>query len=327
MSDSEHLTNIDLFAGVGGFHQGWKNNGVETVWASEWNRSSRETYEENYGIIPAGDITRIRAEEIPSHDVLSAGFPCQAFSVSGKQLGFADTRGTLFFDVARIANHHRPRMLLLENVKNFAQHDDGKTLHTILTTLDEIGYSVWWKVLSTKNFGVPQDRQRVFFACFRKDLGVEDFVWPPGTPSTRNVRDVLVPPNMIAEEQYVIRSDLTLNIEKIQEYDASATPAPKPLRVGTVGKGGQGNRIYHHNGCGITLSSHGGGVGAKTGLYYTPEGKVRKLVPREAARMMGFPDSFTPHPSTSQALQHFGNAVAVPVVEKVGAHMLASVEK
>lgn len=319
------LVNIDLFAGIGGFHTAWRNNKVATVWASEWNKSSRETYTANYGLVPEGDITKIDVQNIPPHNILSAGFPCQAFSVSGKQLGFADTRGTLFFDVARIAEHHQPEMLLLENVKNFAQHDGGKTLATVLATLDEIGYSTFWKVLSAKNFGVPQDRQRIYVVAFRDDLGVESFEWPDTVPLRRGVKDILVPSGEVPERNYIVRDDLVVDEVKVAAGNALVSAADKPLRVGHVGKGGQGNRVYHYNGCAITLSSHGGGAGAKTGLYYTPEGRVRKLVPRETTRLMGFGDDFVPHPSVPQALQHSGNAVVVDVAQKIGQQMLKTV--
>lgn len=125
------MKNVDLFTGIGGFHQGWSHNGATTVWASEWNKSSAQTYTLNYGLTPSGDITKIDAKDIPPHDVLSAGFPCQAFSISGKQLGFADTRGTLFFDVARVIQAHQPLVVLLENVKNFTTHDNRRTLNTV----------------------------------------------------------------------------------------------------------------------------------------------------------------------------------------------------
>lgn len=315
------MRNVDLFAGIGGFHQGWAAHGVETVWASEWNKSSRETYEENYAITPAGDITKISAEDIPPHDVLSAGFPCQAFSISGKQLGFADTRGTLFFDVARIAKHHQPRLILLENVKNFAIHDKGRTLEVVVNVLKNMGYTVTWKVLSARDYGVPQDRKRIYIAAFREDIDVSTFTWPAATVLTKSVKNVLEPVATTAH-LHLHRSDIQLDEGKIEQYNNLTSPAPTPLRVGIVGKGGQGERIYHYNGTSITLSAHGGGVGAKTGLYYTPEGFIRKLTPREAARLMGFPETFTPHPSPSQALQHFGNAVAVTMVKKIAHNML-----
>lgn len=146
---------IDLFSGIGGFHIALSSFGAKCVFASEWNKHASETYSANYNITPVGDITKVEEKDIPSHDILCAGFPCQAFSVSGKQMGFNDTRGTLFFEVARIAKHHKPKIILLENVKNFAKHDSGKTLKTVILALNEIGYNVYYKILNTSNFGLP----------------------------------------------------------------------------------------------------------------------------------------------------------------------------
>jgi DNA (cytosine-5)-methyltransferase 1 len=133
---------IDLFAGIGGFHYALKSLGAECVFASEWDKNAAETYKNNFGLEPNGDITLIDANEIPKHDILCGGFPCQAFSISGKRKGFEDTRGTLFFEIARIVNHHLPKVLFLENVKNLVKHDNGKTLKVIINTLEDLGYCI-----------------------------------------------------------------------------------------------------------------------------------------------------------------------------------------
>lgn len=169
------FTFIDLFAGIGGFHQAAKQLGGQCVFASEIDKHACKTYEANHGIKPHGDITKINAHDIPDHDILFAGFPCQSFSVAGKRLGFEDTRGTLFFEIARILKVKQPNMFLLENVKGLKNHDNGKTLHTIITTLKELGYDVHYMVLNAKDYGVPQNRERIFFVGFLKPRA---FTWP-----------------------------------------------------------------------------------------------------------------------------------------------------
>ena len=169
---------IDLFAGIGAFRMALESFGANCVFSCEWDKDAQNTYAMNYGDIPVGDITKISEFDIPQHDILCAGFPCQPFSISGKQLGFNDIRGTLFFDVARIVEYHNPSIVLLENVKNFAVHDGGQTLSVVVDTLDKLNYDVYYAVLNAANYGVPQKRERIFFVCFRKNLGVDHFEFP-----------------------------------------------------------------------------------------------------------------------------------------------------
>ncbi|AIL32940.1 DNA cytosine methyltransferase [Basilea psittacipulmonis] len=307
------LTFIDLFAGIGGFHQALSSVGANCVYASEWDKHAAKTYYENYHIMPVGDITQIKAEDIPTHDILCAGFPCQAFSISGKQRGFEDTRGTLFFDIARIVAHHHPKILLLENVKNLVKHNNGHTLSTIVSTLKELKYDVYYQVLNASHFGVPQNRERIYFVAFRQDLNVKRFHMPkpPHTPVT--LIDFL---EAHPDIRPITRSDISINKSYQAETDMFGNPiAPnRPIQIGFLGKGGQGERIYHPLGHAITLSAYGGGVGAKTGLYQI-NGQIRKLTPRECARLQGFPDNFKITASKSQAYQQFGNSVAIPVLK------------
>ena len=153
---------IDLFAGIGGFHLALSSFDTECVFASEWDEHAKKVYEDNFGLQPFGDITQIDEREIPNHDIICGGFPCQAFSISGKQRGFDDSRGTLFFDIARITKHHKPKLLLLENVYNLEKHDNGNTLKVITETLDLLGYNCFYKVLNASHFGIPQIRRRIF---------------------------------------------------------------------------------------------------------------------------------------------------------------------
>lgn len=304
---------IDLFAGIGGFHQALSRFGAKCVFASEWDKNAAQTYSANYGIEPFGDITQIAEQDIPPHDILCGGFPCQAFSISGKQHGFNDTRGTLFFEIARIVAYHQPKVLFLENVKNFIKHDHGNTLKVVLNTLDELGYNVFYQVLNASHFGLPQNRERVYLVCFRKDLGIDSFQFPDDLSTPVALSDFLEesPQNV----KIVERDDMVLYKNFEPEIDLYGQPIlpNRPIQIGIVGKGGQGERIYHPTGHAITLSAYGGGVGSKTGLYHI-DGKIRKLSPRECARIQGFPDSFKIISSQSQAYQQFGNSVAINVL-------------
>jgi len=308
-------TFIDLFAGIGGFRYAFESFGAKCVYTSEWDNHAQQVYKNNFGDQPAGDITKIEEKDIPKHRILCGGFPCQAFSISGKQKGFEDTRGTLFFDVARIAKHHVPELLFLENVKNFEKHDQGKTLKVVEKTLSETGYDVYYKVLNASDFGVPQKRERIYILGFRKDLNVKKYDFPKSPDSPTKLKDVLLPD--FETEKYVIsRDDIKIKDHTNVQIDMFGNYPLKPIRIGTVNKGGQGERIYHECGHAITLSAYGGGVGAKTGLYYI-NGKVRKLDPRECAKLMGLPDDFIIHPSSSQAYKQFGNGVVVDVLQYI----------
>ena len=307
----EGYTFIDLFAGIGGFHLAMTSFGAECVFASELDSDAAITYNDNFNIFPDGDITKISEFDIPSHDFLCGGFPCQAFSISGKQKGFDDTRGTLFFDIARIINHHRPKFLLLENVKNLVNHDNGKTLKTIISTLNELGYNVFFKVLNSSNFGLPQNRLRVYFVGFRNDLEIDKFSFPIPPNNYVSLKDILERESDIFK--FIDRPDINFYKSYNSLFESSNN---RPLQIGKVNKGGQGERIYDINGHSITLSAYGGGPGSKTGLYYV-DGKIRKLTPRECARVQGFPDSFKLNRKMSQSYKQFGNSVSINVLQYI----------
>lgn len=301
---------IDLFAGIGGFRLALESFGAQCVYSNEWDKFAQETYQMNFGDIPEGDITQVDETSIPDHDILCAGFPCQPFSISGKQYGFEDSRGTLFFDVARIVKEKRPKVVFLENVKNFATHDGGKTIRVVKNTMLELGYSFQFSVLNPINYGIPQKRERVYMVCFRNDVERESFVFPQPFKLNRFVEDFLLPDNEV-RDLIVNRTDLVLNDKVNINYNS-----PSTIRVGTVGKGGQGERIYSPKGIAITLSAYGGGVFAKTGGYLI-NGQTRRLHPRECARIMGFPDSFKLHPNMNQAYKQLGNSVVVDVLQLI----------
>lgn len=313
---------IDLFAGIGGFHLALNSFGAKCIFASEWDKYAKQTYQENFKIQPLGDITQINEKEIPAHDILCGGFPCQAFSVSGKQKGFEDTRGTLFFDIARIVNHHKPKVLFLENVKNLAKHDNGKTLTTILNTLQELDYNVFTKVLNTSHFGLPQNRERIYIIAFHQSIDSKTFKFPIPPNNPVCLENILE--NNPEKAKIIKRND----IEIYKNYVASTSLFSemellnKPIQIGKVNKGGQGERIYHPLGHAITLSAYGGGVGSKTGLYLI-NGKIRKLSPRECARVQGFPDDFKINNIDTQAYKQFGNSVSVNVLQ----HILLEIDK
>ncbi len=307
---------IDLFAGIGGFHQAMSYFNAKCVFASEWDKEATKTYFENYGILPDGDITKIKEENIPPHDMLCGGFPCQAFSISGKQKGFEDTRGTLFFDVARIVKYHNPKVLLLENVRNFEKHDNGKTLKTVVKTLEKLNYFVFYKVLNASHYGLPQNRERIFIVSFRKDLGINNFNFPKPLNTKVCLIDILE--DNPKDAKIISRPDTVFTKEFEPQVDlfGELELPNRPVQIGYVNKGGQGERIYSPYGHAITLSAYGGGAGAKTGLYYI-NGVIRKLSPRECARVQGFPDSFKINPSLTQSYKQFGNSVAINVLKAI----------
>jgi len=315
MIDFSQVKYIDLFAGIGGFHQAMNNVGAKCVFASEWDKDCQDSYEINYGIRPAGDITQINAVDIPPHDVLCAGFPCQAFSISGKQQGFADTRGTLFFDVLRIAEYHKPKLLFLENVKNFARHDGGKTLKVVEDSLQQLGYTVFHQVLNASNFAVPHKRERIYILAFRNDLNIQQFEFPASSGQATRLIDYCLDDSETCD--YIIqRDDIVMKDTVELKPDLLGNYPQKSIRIGTVNKGGQGERIYHPLGHAITLSAYGGGVGAKTGLYLI-NGKIRRLAPRECARITGFPDRFILSKNKNVSYRQFGNSVVVNVLQAI----------
>lgn len=315
MTNKKQFTFIDLFAGIGGFRLALESYGGKCVFSSEWDKYARIVYECNFGELPAGDITKIEEKDIPYHDVLCAGFPCQAFSISGKQGGFNDARGTLFFDIARIANYHKPKVLFLENVKHLVKHDNGKTLSTIIRVLNEIGYDVFFEILDSSHFGIPQSRKRVFFVCFNKKLLVKNFEFPKPRPKPVILKDVLLPDSE-AEDYVIKRKDIKINRNAFPKKDMFGNYPQKPVRIGTINKGGQGERIYSIYGHAITLSAYGGGAASKTGAYLV-NGKVRKLTPKECLRLLGFPENFKLPVPPSQAYKLCGNSVVLPVVKAI----------
>ena len=298
-------TFIDLFCGIGGFRVALQKKGLECVFSSDIDEKAQEAYRKNFNEKPEGDITAIHEKEIPPHDILCAGFPCQSFSISGGRKGLDDNRGRLFYEIVRIAQHHKPQILMLENVKNILTVDGGSVIRIIRKKLDSIGYKLHVNILNSSFFGVPQSRERVYFVGLRKDLEAS-YIPPDSSNEKIYLQDILE--KDVDDKMFINRKDIEI---KKREYGYRL----KPIRVGKVNKGGQGERIYSTKGHSITLSAYGGGVGARTGLYFV-EDRVRKLTHNECKNLMGYSSNHYVSNGT-QGYQQLGNAVIPQMIERV----------
>jgi DNA (cytosine-5)-methyltransferase 1 len=313
---------IDLFAGIGGFRIALETFGGKCVFSSEWDKHAQITYETNFGDKPAGDITKIEEQSIPHHDVLCAGFPCQPFSISGKKLGFQDIRGTLFFDITRIVDFHKPKVIFLENVKHFVNHDKGNTRQVVINKLKSLEYDVFDTVLNSSDFGIPQSRKRYYLIAFKKNLKIKNFVFPTPTYQKVTLKKFLQN-NAKAKNQQISKGEIKI-FEDMAKRIKERKNDLSPIRIGTINAGGQGERIYSPDGHAITISAHGGGIASKTGAYLI-DGVIRKLTPFECSQIMGFPTNFKIEVSDSQAYKQFGNSVVVPLIEQIFDKVLASI--
>ena len=309
------FTFIDLFAGIGGMRLSFQKLNGKCVFSSEWDAHAQVTYSTNFGEVPFGDITKIKAEEIPKHNILVAGFPCQAFSIAGFKGGFDDTRGTLFFDVARIIKAKKPEAFLLENVKGLVGHDKGKTLSVILRTLrEDLGYYVPEpKVLNARDFGVPQNRERIFIVGFKNKDAADRFSYPMPSKAKKVVADIkekdVVPVKYYLSTQYLstLRAHRQRHSDKGNGFGyevISDDAIANAIVVGGMGR--ERNLLIDHRLTEFTPTTNIRGPVNREG--------VRKMTPREWARLQGFPDSFQIPVSDAQAYKQFGNSVAVPAV-------------
>lgn len=289
------FTYIDLFAGIGGFHLAADALGGKCLFASEIDAEAKKAYHANYGIMPNGDITKISTEEIPDHDVLLAGFPCQPFSIIGNRLGFDDIRGTLFFEISRILKAKKPSIFVLENVKQLSRHNQGKTLNTILDTLKELGYLVYWDVLNALDFGLPQKRERTIIVGFLNHAVEFSFPCPH---ITGKLEDILEPDETVDDKHFASERIIQKRLEKHQsKYDPG---------------------IWHENKSGnITSYPYSCALRAGASYNYLLVNGVRRLTPREMLRLQGFPDTFKIVCNDSQTRKQAGNAVPVNVIKAV----------
>ena len=297
-------TFIDLFCGIGGFRLALESFGLECVFSSDIDKNSCESYYKNFNEYPSGDIREIDVEDIPHHDVLCAGFPCQSFSISGSKHGLKDERGLLINEITRVASYHKPSVLLLENVSNIKNISKGDVINYISKSLTDLGYNVTLSDLNSSYFGIPQARRRVYFVCVRNDTG-RMYYEPQANYKGVYLKDML--DTLLDDTLIVDRDDI-----KIYNEDDVALSL-KPVRIGTINKGGQGERIYHPNGHAVTLTANGGGGGGRTGMYYI-DGVVRKLSVNESKRVMGFPEDHVLYDGAI-AYKQLGNAVIPEMVK------------
>lgn len=321
---------IDLFAGIGGFRMALQNLGGKCTFTSEWDKEAKRTYLNNFGELPFGDITKERTKSyIPDgFDILCAGFPCQAFSIAGKRGGFEDTRGTLFFDVAEIIKRKQPKAFFLENVKGLRSHDKGRTLETILNVLrNDLGYYVPEpQIINAKNFGVPQNRERIFIVGFHPDTEIKSFTYPAPLEKKVSFADVkekdVVPTRYYLSTQY---------LKTLEEHRARHASKGNGFGYEVIPDHGTANAVV----C--------GGMGRERNLVYddritdfTPTTKIkgevnregiRKMTPREWARLQGFPDDFIIPVADASAYKQFGNSVAVPAIQATAKQILKTLNK
>lgn len=317
---------IDLFAGIGGIRKGFENAFGEnnpTVFVSEWDKFAQETYKANFDTPTEinGDITKIDEKQIPAFDICLAGFPCQAFSLAGQRMGFEDNykgicRGTLFLDVARICEYHKPKVIFCENVKGLTIHDKGKTFKIIKKTFEDLGYKVFSQILNSKDFGVPQNRERIYIVCFRNDIAPETFNFPEPLGKKVCIRDIMEE-NPVSVKYYLSTAYWDTLLRHKARHEAKGHGFGYEIReldgiAGAIVCGGMGrerNLIIDKRQKNLTPITHIKGEVNKMG--------IRKMTPREWARLQGFPDSFKLVLADTHLYKQFGNSVSVPVIEAI----------
>ena len=298
-SASPKFTFVDLFAGIGGIRIPFTELGGKCVFSSEWDKAAQISYSYNFGEVPFGDITKINSDSIPKHDVLLAGFPCQAFSIIGKMKGFADTRGTMFFEVARILQHHQPKAILLENVKQLVSHDGGNTFKVILDTLAELGYSVKWKILNALDFGLPQKRERVIIVGFKSAAACEQFNFD-FEPIAYNLASVLEDDKNV--DSSLFASDMILD----------------KRRKRVEGKNVFYPSVWHENKSGnVSILPYACALRTGASYNYLLINGYRRPSSRELLRFQGFPEKFKIEVSHQEIRRQTGNSVAVPMIRAV----------
>ncbi len=297
---------IDLFAGIGGIRLGFEANGCETVFSSEWDVHAQKMYEENFGEKPFGDINLIAPQDIPDHDILLAGFPCQPFSIAGKQKGFEDTRGTLFFNIESILAAKKPKAFFLENVRRLVTHDNGNTFHVVLTHLQNLGYTVHHSILNSLHFGLPQKRERIYIVGF---LEPAKFSFPLPLKLYKPLSEILEPNDQI-DKSYFLSEAIR---KKRKAFVKGSPPVPS---------------IWHENiGGNISALPYSCALRAGGSYNYLVVNGERRLTSREMLRLQGFPDSFKIPLPYSQARKVAGNSVSVPVIEAIAEKIVEALKQ
>jgi DNA-methyltransferase (dcm) len=294
-------TTIDLFAGLGGIRLGFQKNGCENVFSCEWDKYAQKMYEDYFHEKPFGDINDIKPEEIPDHDILLAGFPCQPFSIAGKGLGFEDTRGTLFFNIEAILKVKQPQAFLLENVKRLTTHDKGRTFEVIISHLKALGYTVYYKVLNALEFGIPQKRERIYIVGFKENL---NFSFPKPLGYYKPLSDILF------KDDEVDKSYFTSETIRQKRFAALKKTPPVPS-------------IWHENiGGNISPLPYSCALRAGGSYNYLLVNGVRRLTGREMMRLQGFPDDYEITVARTQISKLCGNSVNVPVIEAIARNVI-----
>ena len=319
---------IDLFAGIGGIRMGFDQafgSEIETVFVSEFDQWAVKTYQANFSTPStiSGDITRIDEKNVPEFDICLAGFPCQAFSIAGQKKGFDDdykgmSRGTLFFDMSRICDQEgrKPKVIFCENVKGLPIHKKGQTFKVILGVLNDMGYKVWYKILNSKDFGVPQNRERIYIVAFRNDIAPDDFSFPAGHPEHVCIRDIMEEAP-IASKYYLSDRYLSTLVKHKKRHEAKGNGFGYQIRkldsyAGAIVCGGMGrerNLIVDHREHSMVPTTNIKGEINKD--------DIRKMTPREWARLQGYPDSFKLPLSDTHIYKQLGNSVTVPVIKAI----------
>lgn len=326
---------IDLFAGIGGIRLGFENafkHKIKTVYASEIDKKAVETYKLNFddNLLVSNDITKQDEKTIPNFDICLAGFPCQAFSIAGNKKGFLDdykglSRGTLFFDVARICEFHKPKVIFCENVKGLKNHDRGKTFSIIKGRLEEIGYTVFSQILNSKDFGVPQNRERIYIVAFRNDIAPNDFSFPNGTDNTKVIGDI-IEEDLVPAKYYLSETYWQTLIRHKERHKNKGNGFGYEIRdwnniAGAIVCGGMGrerNLLVDKRQTNLVPSTNIKGDINKYG--------IRKMTPREWARLQGFPETFKLEVADTHLYKQFGNSVTVPVIEAIAENIRLHLE-
>jgi DNA (cytosine-5)-methyltransferase 1 len=295
-----NLKFIDLFAGIGGIRIPFDELGCECVFSSEWDKHAQDMYEANFGYRPKGDITGISSNEIPEHDILLAGFPCQPFSIIGSGKGFADTRGTLFFEIERIIRDKKPKAFLLENVKRLVSHDEHRTFQVILSKLEELGYHLHWKILNALDYGLPQKRERVIIIGFKENY---PFEFPNPLKKNTSLKDILEDHSIVDKRYFASEHIVKKRMEKVK-----GKQIPKPS-------------IWHENkGGNIGVNEFSCALRSGASYNYLLVDGIRRLTPREQLRLQGFPEDFK-IVSESHIGKLAGNSVPVSMIREVAKSM------